>query len=144
MSKNIFFKKKNIKIKSIYPKINIKNNFLINDIKTLDKAKKNDITFFDSSKYSSIARQTRASLCITTSRLEKFLPSSINKVIVKKVLFELAIILKKLYPYADIDYPDLSLKKPNKRKYSSVKFGNNVLIGNNVRNEYYYWLKYNN
>ena len=40
---------------------------------------------------------------------------------------------KLLYPTTDIDYPDLTLKKPAKKKYKSVKFGNNVLIGKNVK-----------
>ena len=132
MSKNIFFKK-NIKIKNIFPKIKIKNNFLVNDIKPLNNAKKNDITFFDSSKYTSIAKTTQASVCITTSKLKRFLPNEVNKVIVENVLFELAKLIKKIYPTSDIDYPDLSLQKPNKKKYSSVKFGNNVLIGKNVK-----------
>ena len=42
--------------------------------------------------------------------------------------------IKKIYPYADIDYPDYSLKKPSKTKYKSVKFGNNVLIGQKCKN----------
>ncbi len=37
-----------------------------------------------------------------------------------------------MYPNADRDYPDLSLKKPN-FKSKTVKFGNNVLIGKNVK-----------
>ena len=52
---------------------------------------------------------------------------------VKSVLFELAKITSKFYPFADLDYPDNSLKKPNKSKYPGVKFGNNVLIGKNVK-----------
>ena len=46
---------------------------------------------------------------------------------------ELAIVLKKIYSFADIDYPDLSLQKPNLKKYKTVKFGNNVLVGKNVK-----------
>ena len=42
-------------------------------------------------------------------------------------------IVKKIYPYADIDYPDFTLNSPTKKKYKSVKFGNNVLIGKNVK-----------
>ena len=34
---------------------------------------------------------------------------------------------------ADLDYPDNSLKKPNKSKFPGVKFGNNVLVGKNVK-----------
>ena len=53
--------------------------------------------------------------------------------LVKNVLLELAKTLKKLYPKADIDYPDFTLKKPSAKIYKSVKFGNNVLIGKNVK-----------
>jgi len=133
MNSNIFFKKKNINIKKIYSNISFKKNFIINDIKPLEKAKKKDISFFDSIKYKNAAIKTKAGACITTKALEKFLPKTIQKIIVKNVLFELAQTLKKIYPYADIDYPDLSLKKPNKPKYKKVRFGNNVLIGRNVK-----------
>ena len=52
---------------------------------------------------------------------------------VENVLFELARVTLKFYPFADLDYPDISLKKPNKPKFAGVKFGNNVLIGKNVK-----------
>ena len=45
----------------------------------------------------------------------------------------MARILKLIYPLADIDYPDISLKNPKKTSYKNVKFGNNVLIGKNVK-----------
>ena len=61
------------------------------------------------------------------------MPNKLEKIIVKNVLFELAKVLKKMYPSADIDYPDFTLINPNKKKYKSVKFGNNVLIGKNVK-----------
>ena len=127
-----FFKKeKSILIKNFFPEV--KKNFKIDTISTLQKSKKNDLTFFDSIKYKSFASSTKASACITTSNLEKFLPSTTEKIIVKSVLFELAKILKKIYPLADIDYPDKSLKVSSKLKFKSVKFGNNVLIGKNVK-----------
>ena len=132
MGSSFFFKKK-IKIQEIFPKKKIKNNFLLNDIKPLSTAEKNDLTFFDSIKYQEIASQTKANICITTLELEKYLPDKVERIIVKNVLFELATILKKIYPFADIDYPDLTLKKPIKKKYASVKFGNNVFIGENVK-----------
>ena len=132
MSLNFFFKKKNLKLNKIFPKINKKTNFLIRDIKPLHLAQKNEITFFDSIKYKSQATTTKAGACITTKKLSEHLPKKVEKVIVENVLFELAILLKKIYPKSDIDYPDFSLKKPNKNKYKTVKFGNNVLIGKNV------------
>ena len=46
MPKNIFFKKKNINIKILFPKIKFKKNFIVNDICPLNMASKNDLTFF--------------------------------------------------------------------------------------------------
>ncbi|MDC0943096.1 UDP-3-O-(3-hydroxymyristoyl)glucosamine N-acyltransferase [Pelagibacteraceae bacterium] len=133
MNPNFFFLKKKQKIKKVFPEIKIKNNFLINSVKPLMVAKKNDLTFFESIKYKSYASRTNASACLTNEKLEKFLPKNLERIIVKNVLFELAKALKKIYPSADIDYPDLSVKKPIIKEYKTVKFGNNVLIGNNVK-----------
>ena len=55
-----------------------------------------------------------------------------DRVVVNNVLLEF-IILKKLYPSADIDFPDLSLNLAKTKNFKSVKFGNNVLIGKNVK-----------
>ncbi len=133
MKSVLFFPRKKIKVKKIFSDFEISENFIINDVKPLHSAKKNDITFFDSVKYRSMAQNTEASICITTEKLKKYLPKSVIKVSVKNVLFELAKVLKIIYPTADIDYPDLSLKKPNKNKFKRVNFGNNVLIGKNVK-----------
>ena len=133
MSSVFFFKKKSIKLKKLFPQKKIIKDLLIINIKTLDNAGKNDLTFFDKSIYSHQASQTKAGSCITTENLKKYLNKKTNIVIVKNVLYELAIALKKIYSSADIDYPDLSLTKPSKKNYKSVKFGNNVLIGKNVK-----------
>ena len=131
MNSNFFFKKKKLNIKNIFP--NIKEDFIIHDVRPLYLAKKNDLTFFDSIKYKSQASNTNAGFCLTTDRLKDHLPKKVKIIIVKSVLYSLALILKKIYPYADIDYPDFTLKSPTKKKYKSVKFGNNVLIGKNVK-----------
>ncbi len=132
MESNFFFKKKKLNVKKVFPGKNLKN-FLINDVKTLEKAHKNDITFFDSVKYEKEAQKTKGGLCITTDKLKDLLPTKTERLIVKNVLFELAKVLKSIYPTADLDYPDLSLKKPSQKKYQSVKFCNNVLIGKGVK-----------
>ena len=134
MKASFFFKKKKLfKIKDFFPDIVVKKNSIVESVKTLKLSKKNDLTFFDSIKYKKDAIKTKASFCITTKKLEKELHSNITKIIVKNVLFELAKVLKKIYPQADIDYPDISLKPAKKSKYKSVKFSNNVLIGKNVK-----------
>ena len=133
MFSTVFFKKKFFPANALFPHLKLSKKLKINDVKTLKKSKKLDLTFFDSIKYKSQALTTKASYCITTKKLEKFLPKKVKKIIVKNVLFELAKVLKKIYPDADIDYPDFTLKSPTKSRYKSVKFGNNVLIGKNVK-----------
>ena len=128
-----FFSKKKIKAKSLFPKYKIKNNFEINNVKPLNLAGKNDLTFFDSIRYKTLANSTKARLCITTDKLKAHLPSNLEIIITKNVLFELARVLKIIYPKADIDYPDLTLNKPSQKKFTNVKFGNNVLIGKGVK-----------
>ena len=113
MSSNFFFKKKTVKIKEIFP--NISENFIVSGVKPLHLAEKNDLTFFDSIKYKSSALKTKGGACITTKQLEKYLPSYIIKIVVKNVLFQLAKTTKKIFTFSDIDYPDLSLKKPTKK-----------------------------
>ena len=133
MEENLFFKKKKIKLNQIFPKSKIKSNFIVRDIKPLSSAKKNDLTFLESSKYKDFSIKTNASACLTTEKLKVFIPSKVQAIIVKNVLYELAKALKLIYPLADIDYPDLSLKTPSSKKYKFVKFGNNVLVGQNVK-----------
>ena len=134
MSLPIFFnRKKKIKLQKFFPNLDTKKNLEIKNIKTLKSSSKNDLTFFDSIKYRQDAMKTKASYCLTTEKLKKFLPKNVKVIVVKNVLFEIAKILKVVYPLADIDIPDLSVKVANKKKFKSVKFGNNVLIGKNVK-----------
>ena len=129
MGADNFFPKKKVYISNLFPKIKFKQKDIINSIKSLREATKSDLTFYDSKKYKNLANQTKARYCITTENLSKDLPKSIEKIIVKKVLVELARVSKIMYPFSDLDYPDFSLKKPAKSKFKTVKFGNNVLIG---------------
>ena len=133
MGSDNFFSKKKVYISNLFPKIKFKQKDIINSIKSLREATKSDLTFYDSKKYKNLANQTKARYCITTENLSKDLPKSIEKIIVKKVLVELARVSKIMYPFSDLDYPDFSLKKPAKSKFKTVKFGNNVLIGKNVK-----------
>ncbi len=132
MIKNIFFKKKNINLKKIFPEKKNLRNFLVKDIKPLHLANKNEISFFDSIAYKEAAEKTKASVCITNKKIEKFLPKKTEKIIVNNVLYELAKAIKAVYPFSDLDLNDNSLTKPKKNFYKNVSFGNNVLIGKNV------------
>jgi UDP-3-O-[3-hydroxymyristoyl] glucosamine N-acyltransferase len=135
MSKNVFFKQKGpFAIGEIFKNIVLgskKKN--ITDIKTLDDASSSEITFLDSVRYIKIAKSTKAGYCITTDKLKIYLPKTCKLILVKNVLFELCQVVRKFYPDADIDTPDISLKKPKKAKYPKVRFGNNVFVGKNCK-----------
>ncbi len=112
-----------------------KSAIKISDIKTLDKATKNDITFFNSLDYKDLANKTKAAACITTNSLQNFLPNDCLKIVVKSVLFTAAKITKKFYPKADLDYPDSSLVsfESISSNFQSVTFGKNIFVGNQVK-----------
>ena len=89
-----FFKKKKLKISKLFPKSKFKKDILIEDVKPLNTAKKNDLTFFDSIKYKDFALNTKAKFCVTTINSEKFLPKN-RKNFSQKCLLELSNITQK-------------------------------------------------
>jgi len=117
--------------------INNINNFIndtIIDINDLVTAETNNITFFHSKKYESLASKTKATYCITTKNLSHILPASCKPLVVDNVLIVTAKITKTFYPDAVNDNFDEKaddiLKIPLVNK---VKHGKNVLIGKNVK-----------
>ena len=78
-----FFEKKNFKIKQLFPNNHFKKNRIVKDVRPLNYAGSDEITFFDSVKYKDLANKTKASYCITNENLTKFLPSNTEKIIVK-------------------------------------------------------------
>ena len=128
-----FFEKRKINIRKIFPKVKFTKDFIVQNVKPLKTANSNDITFLDTIKYKEEALKTKASVCITTNRFSKLLPSKTVVIEVQNVLLELAKVIKKIYPHADVDYPDFTLKIPSNKNYKTVKFGNNVLVGKNVK-----------
>ena len=128
-----FFKKKKDIILGNYFDNFKKHKIKLLDIRILKKASNKHLTFFDNVKYKDEAKNTKAKYCITTIKLKDYLPKTCEPIITEKVLYEVANILKDIYPDADIDFPDLNLKLSNKHKFSGVKFGNNVFIGKNVK-----------
>ena len=73
---NPFFKNHGpFKLSVILNQLNLKKNknnddLNILDIKDLQNSKSNEITFFHSKKYKTVANNTKASFCITTKNLQ--------------------------------------------------------------------------
>ena len=102
MNKNIFFKKiKKISVNEICKKLKIKNiakkKIYLNDIKTLDTASRNDLTFLHSSKYLKLIPKIKSNFIITSSKFQKYLPKK-NIFLVDNVLLGVASITELFYP----------------------------------------------
>ena len=110
------------------------NHNKIFDIKDLATANKNDITFFHSKKYESLAIKTKASYCITNKSLAYILPKNCTAVIVENVLIETAKITRIFYPNSVTDDFDSNMSDIDKLAVGKlVKHGKNVLVGENVQ-----------
>jgi len=136
---NPFFKNNGpFKISDILQLINldnlkITNNQKIIDIKDLFSSEKNDITFFHSKKYKDVAKNTKASFCLTTETLKDELPKSCVPLIVENVLVSTSKVTSKFYPSSINDNFDYTARDITETKFKDkVKHGKNVLIGDNV------------
>ena len=137
MKNNIRFFKKNKKIylSDIYKILGKKNNYkniLIENISDLNSAKKNDISFFNSLKYTELLKKSKSKFILTHKKYENIVKRYSRPILVENVLKAVALITKLYYPDSLDDGVDFYAKKPNQKKYKNVKFGNNVLVGNNV------------
>ena len=137
---NPFFKNKGpFKIDKILKFINISNNFEnleneIFDVKDLINASVNDITFFHSKKYESMASTTKASYCLTNKQLSNILPKNCKPIEVDNVLISTAMITKMFYPDATTDDFDSQTLNIEKTDFNDiVNHGQNILIGKNVK-----------
>ena len=137
---NPFFQNKGpLKIKKILSSIKVENNFEnldieIFDIKDLVSASTNEITFFHSKKYESVASSTKASYCLTTNKLSNILPKNCKPIEVDNVLVSTAMITSMFYPDAITDDFDAHVTNIEKTSFNnSVNHGQNILIGTNVK-----------
>ncbi len=135
--KNLFFKKKlNIKINDILNLLNlkkIKKNISINDIKELDQATKNDISFFHSINYSDSLVTTKSNLILTNKKFEKLIPKNKKSIFVDNVLTSVAKITILFYPEAMNDVFDKKIMPIKKKLFKNINLGKNILVGKNVK-----------
>ena len=142
MAQNQFFEKQGpFSLKEIARLVNPSNEFStlkdckIYGVKNLLEANENDMTFLNSSKYKEVSIKTKASACLTTANLSQFLPEKCITINVKNILLAITQVSKMFYPKADLDHHDGKLVDVInfKNKFPQVKFGKNVLVGENVR-----------
>ena len=114
---NPFFKNYGpFKIKELLEDLKLDNkenlsNDIVHDIKDLQTADKEHLTFFHSKKYHLQASKTKASFCITLQNLAHYLPKECKPIRVDDVLLIISQITSKFYPDAINDDFDNSVKK---------------------------------
>jgi len=110
----------------------LSEDVLISDVKNLNDATKNDITFFHSAKYKELAQSTKAFACITKEALIKYLPTKCRKICVDNVLLLTAQVTEQLYPDSITDDNNYDLK-PINVIFKDIISGHNTLVGSNVK-----------
>jgi len=115
-----------------YINLNIDHNIV--DIKDLFTSNINEITFFHSRKYKDIAKNTKASFCITTENLKNDLNKDCKPIIVNNVLVSTSIVTAKFYPDSINDNFDDTVNDIIDTEFKNkIKFGKNVLVGENIK-----------
>ena len=137
MSHPFFLNKGPISLDKVHDFLKItnkkKNDFYFYDIKDLQSANKDSITFFHSKKYKEVAKSTKASFCLTSDLLKDFLPKTCEPIIVNNVLNAVARITEEFYPKSLEDEFDNNVSNIDDSVYKNTIHGKNVLMGENVK-----------
>ena len=137
MSNPFFSNKGPISLAQIFNILKITNkkktDFNFFDIKDLNNADKDSITFFHSKKYKDEAKITKASFCLTSDLLKDFLPNTCQPIIVSNVLTAVAKITKEFYPDSIEDEFDNKVFNIENKDFGIINHGKNVLVGENVK-----------
>ncbi len=135
---NPFFKKNNkLKIMDVLKILKIKDkklkNHKLNDIKELDQANTNDVTFFNSTKYLGLLKKTKSKYIITTNKYKNLVSKRYNLILVDNVFIAVAKVTELFYPNSLEDIFDENVSLINKKNFNNLKIGKNILIGKNVK-----------
>ena len=121
-----------VKLLNLKEDVSIKDQ-VITDIKDLYSANNSEITFLHSKKYKDVAKETKASFCITTENLKNIPPKNCKTLIVENVLVSVSKLTSKFYPDSINDnFDETAISISETKLKDKVKFGKNVLVGNNV------------
>ena len=136
ITNNFFKKKKSITLLQICKAIGIKSEYKdkkIIDIKDLENAEIDEISFFNSTKYLHLLKKSKAKYVIINQKHLRIVEKHCNPIVVQNVLKSIAKVTELFYPESLNDSMDENISKPIKKKYKKIKFGQNVLIGKNVK-----------
>lgn len=110
---------------------------MINDVATLEKAKKNTVAMCGHHKYLPMLKDTQASLCIVDKNFISSIDDKINVIVTHQPHFVFAQILELFYPIRKNPFYRMTLPAQYKvgkdcSIEKNVVIGNNVTIGDNV------------
>ena len=135
---NPFFEKNNkVYLNDVLKLLNIKNlkskNYKINDIREISKANKDDITFLNSTKYVDIVNKTKSKIIITDIKYKKLISKKFIIISVQNVFLAVARVTELFYPNSIDEGFDEKISILDKKKFTNLKCGKNVLVGKNVK-----------
>ncbi len=136
-----FSKKKSYKLSEIVeitgckPLNSIDGEVLVSDVCSLDRANKDDLTFFDNVKYKNSFMSTKAGACFVSPEMVKFAPDGLICLVTNYPYKSYAIAAQAFYPE---DKPKSNISKsanidPSSRVGDNPTIGHGVIIEGNVQ-----------
>ena len=130
---------KKIKLSAILKLLNLKTSlkkdFFLNNVSSIDSAKKGDITLCLSSKYLDSLLKSEASICVTTQKFKKYVPKNCLALVTNNPqidFIKISNLFNKNYLIDKISSNFLSIKQL-KKKFKKITFGNNFICELNVK-----------
>ena len=134
---NNFFKKKGeiylSDILKILGKKSLKKKIKIDNIGDLSSATQKDVSFFNSLRYLDLLKKSKSEYVITHKKYENIVKKYSKPIIVENVLKSVAKVTELFYPNSLYDSIDFNVKKPIPKQFKTIKFVNNVLVGEKVK-----------
>lgn len=147
---NFFYKKEDFitigdlcKNLQIINENNLDKNLKIYDVKTIEEAGKNNLTFLSNIKYLEKIKETKASFCIIDEKHVDLLPNNVIPIVVKNPHYAYTIILDMLYIIPSFIINSRISEKANIAKTAKIGSGveiqagvyidEDVIIGNNCK-----------
>jgi len=107
-------------------------NYKIFDIKTLDSATANDISFLNSGQYVDKFCNSKAGFCFIDEKTIDKVPSTMIGLIAKNPYFSYAQIVSEFYEQQKSDFSSKNLIHPSAKIGRNVTIASNVFVGKNV------------